>query len=250
MRKLLAVALALTALSAHADTLADLRALLARCTGHSPIKATYTVQRSRKSEGRFVNDDFSGSVALELESNSNDFRLIFSNALLATIDAEQSTRRRDPKKDTPTLNALWEVTPYETSKALNFAPSLAEMLDEAKLVSDKPATIDGKAGRVLVLDLPPPKEANDVVEIGKAKIELDRLTLWLGEDGFPSLAEHVRNMKASALVFKAETHETQKWVFGHENDRLLRLRYETVTSGSGLGQRGMSTIIATLKPHD
>lgn len=238
-----------TASAVHADTVGDMRAALAHLGGHSAISATYEVQRSRKSEGRFVNDNFTGRVTLELESDNAAFRLVFPQALLATINSEKMINLRDPKKDTPTLNALWEVSPVSASEALNFAPALLQMIDGAKVVGDHVEAVRGEPGHLLVLDLPPPKPVSGVIEIGSVKIEKDRLTLWLGADGLPVSAEHIQVTKASALIFKVEGQHTEKWIFRKENDHLLRMRYESSTSGSGLGQQGTGSVIATLTPH-
>src|SRR3954453_19057082 len=114
---------------AYADTVGDMRAALARLGGRAPIAATYEVQRSGKSEGRFINDNFTGKVSIEIESDAAAFRLVFAQTLLKTIDDEQAVSLRDPKKDTPMLNALWEVSPISASQALNFAPALVRMID-------------------------------------------------------------------------------------------------------------------------
>jgi hypothetical protein len=241
--------LCLAASVARADTVGDMRAALARLGGRSAISATYEVQRSRKSEGRFVNDNFTGKVRLELESDSAAFQLVFPQALLATINNEQMIKLRDPKKDTPTLNALWGVSPMSASQALNFAPALVRMIDGAKVVDDHAETVHGAPGHRLVFDLPPSKQARGTIEIGSVTIEKDRLTLWLGADGIPVSAEHIRVTKASAFIFKGETQQLEKWTFGKENDRLLPTRYESSGSGSGLGQKGTTSVITTLTPH-
>jgi hypothetical protein len=249
MRRSVTSVLLLVSAAAHADTVVDMRAALAHLGGRSAINATYEVQRSRKSEGRFVNDNFTGRVTLELESDNAAFRLVFPQALLATINNEKMIKLRDRKKDTPTLNALWEVSPISASEALDFAPALLQMIDGAKIVGDRVETVQGAPGHLLVLDLPPPKQASGVIEFGSVKIEKDRLTLWLGADGLPLSAEHVQVWKASALIFKVEGQQTEKWIFRKENDHFLRMRYESSTSGSGLGQQGTGSVIATLTPH-
>jgi hypothetical protein len=196
--------------AAYADTVADMRAALTHLGGRSAISATYEVQRSRKSEGRFVNDNFSGKVTLDLESDNAAFRLVFPQALLATINNEQMINLRDPKKDTPTLNALWEVSPVSASQALNFAPALLRMIDGAKVVGDRAEIVQGAPGHLLVLDLPPPKQASGIIEIGSVTIVKDRLTLWLGVDGLPVSAELRQVWKASAFIFKAEGQQTRR----------------------------------------
>jgi hypothetical protein len=239
-----------SALSAQGDTLSDLRAVLGRLNGHAPIRATYEIQRSGQSKGRFVNDRYSGSVAVEIEADTAALRVVFPQALLDTIAREQAAKLRNSATDTPTLNALWEVSAVHTAEAVDFAPALLQMIDGAKLVDDRAATLQGRPARMIVLDLPQRvTQPNGTIDIGKVTVEKDRMTLWLGADGLPQVAEHVRTIKASVLLFKALSEETESWQFAAGAGRLLRLRYESKSSGSGLGQTGSGTLVFTLKPH-
>jgi len=248
-RILTSALLILIAAASRADTLGEMRSALLQLGGKSAIKATYEVRRSRQSEGRFVNDNFTGTVTVELESDNAAFRIVFPQTLLATINDEQRVRLLDSKKDTPTLNALWDVSPVTASGAVNFAPLLLRMIDGGKIAGDRPVMVQGRPGHLLVLDLPPPKQPSGTFDLGRVTYENDRMTIWLGDDGVPVSAEHVRTTKASALIFKAESKETEKWIFGRENDHLLRLRYETSVNASGLGQKGISSTVFTLTPH-
>lgn len=237
------------AASGAADTLADMRVALGHLAAKSPIRARYSVHRTRKSQGRFVNDDFTGDVAVEVQSDEQGFRIVLSEAVLATIAREKGAKLRDDAAETPTLNALWEVTPVTTSEAVDSGPPLLQMIAGAKLVSDRAALVNGKPGRVIVLDLAQAKKAARAIDIGKVTVEEDRVTIWTGEDALPEIAEHVRRVKASLLLIKAETSNTEKWIFARSDDRLLRLRYESSSSGSGFGQKGSGSITAILTPH-
>jgi len=244
---LLAIA---SALPAHADTLSDLRAVLGRLNGHAPIKATFEVQRSGQSKGRFVNDRYSGSVAVELEADTAALRVVLPQALLDTIAREEAAKLRNPAAETPTLNALWEVSAVHTAEAVDFAPALLLRIDGAKLVDDRATTLQGRPARMVVLDLPQRvAQPNGTIEIGKVTVEKDRMTIWLGADGLPQAAEHVRTINASAFFFKARTEDKESCQFAAAAGRLLRLRYESKSSGSGLGQTGSGSLVFTLKPH-
>jgi len=250
MKRILTSALLLLAAAAsRADTLGAMRAALAQLGGRSTIRAAYEVRRGRKSEGRFLNDNFTGVVGVELEFDKAGLRIAFPQALLDVIDTEQMAKLRDAKKDTPTLNALWEISPVTAYEALNFAPALLRMIEGGKVAGDRPTMVQGRPAHLLILDLPPPILASGVIEFGKATIEKDRLTLWLGDDGLPISAEHVRIIKGSLLMFKAQSQETEKWIFAKENDHLLRLRYESLGEASGVGQKGSSSVISTLTLH-
>jgi hypothetical protein len=240
----------LSSLPAHADGLTELRAALSRLNRHLPVKATYEIQRTGQSKGRFVNDRYSGRVAVELEADAAALRVIFPQTVLDTIVHEEAAKARNAAVETPTLNAMWEVSAVNTSQAVDFAPPLLQMIDGAKLVDDRAGNAAGPYARMVVLDLPQRiKQSSGTIEIGRVTIEKDRMTIWLGADGIPLSAEHVRTIKASAFLFKGQTEENETWQFAATAGRLLRLRYESKSSASGLGQTGSGSVVFTLKLH-
>ena len=61
MRRLAALPLFVLTLNARADVVTDMRAALAQLRATRPIHVSIDVQRSRKNEGRFANQQFTGA---------------------------------------------------------------------------------------------------------------------------------------------------------------------------------------------
>lgn len=237
---LLAVALPLAA-----DPASDLRAALARLDGRDPIRATYEVQRSVTAEGRWKNEQFSAKAAVELESDANGFRILFQRPLLEQVEREKLAKARDPKKTTPTVSVMHAIDPAESANALDFAPVLLTMLEGAKLIGDANGTWAQKPARVMVFRLAEAPHEGP----GKVTVAENRLTLWLGADLVPLAAERSISTKFSILVIKGESHEKDSWHFMRAGNRLVHVRHESTSGGSGLGQKGTDAVVATVRVH-
>jgi hypothetical protein len=245
MKLRIALILALT-LPLAAEPLTDLRAVLGKLTAREPIHATYEVQRSVISEGKFDNDKVNGKAVVELESGGGDFRLIIPRPLLDQIAREQEARALDIEKKSPTVSALSQLDPVDTSTAIDFAPTLLRMLHGAKVVSDTQSTFQGKPARALVLRL---EDRIEKEEKGRLKITENRLTLWLGPDLVPVGAEHLFNARVSVLLLKFETKQKKSWYLTQVADHLVRVRHESSSNSSGMGQKANEMMVATVKVH-
>lgn len=247
MRRTAATALSLLfALSAVADPLGDVRTALGRLTAVEPIRATYELTRGVVSEGKFGNDRFSGKATVELEGDASGFRLGVSRPLLHQIEREKKAKTTDPKQTTPTVSALSEIDPVDTSDAIDFAPALLRLLQGAKLVSNGDGTWGGKPARVMVLRV---ADGLDEDDAKKMKISENRLTLWLGTDSVPLAAEHIHHAKISFLIFKADLKKKRSWHFARVADRLVRVRHESSEATAGMGQKGNESLLATVRVH-
>jgi hypothetical protein len=240
-----ALALLLITLPLAADPIGDVRGALRRLTGRQPIRATYEVQRAVANEGKFANDKFTGTVSVELEGDANGFRVVFPRTLLDQVGREQDAEARDPKLKTPTVGAVKEIDPVETSQALDFAPVLLRLLEGAKVVSDGNGTWQAKPVRVMVFRLA--DEPHDGP--GKVTVLENRLTLWLGADMVPLAAEHLASGKFSLLVLKGESRQKDSWHLTRVADRLVPHRHEFTRTSSGLGQKGNESVVSTLRVH-
>jgi hypothetical protein len=241
-----AAVLLLLATSLAADPVGDVRTALGRLTAREAIRATYEVQQNVVNEGKFGNEKFGGKAVAELEGDASGFRIILPRTLLDQLEREQQAKIQDPKATTPTVSALRQMEPGDTSNAVDFAPVLLRMLDGAKLVSDAPGTFQGKATRVLVLRLADRLDPDDA---GRVKMAENRLTLWLGTDLVPVGAEHLLNAKFSFLIFKGESKQKKSWYFAHVADRLVRVRHESSEISSGMGQHANESVVATVRVH-
>ncbi|HEX9985693.1 MAG TPA: hypothetical protein VGF69_20710 [Thermoanaerobaculia bacterium] len=249
IRFAIALALLLPTL-AHADTLADVRTALGRLTARQPIRATYEVRLVRDSKGRFANTNFRGNVAVELESDADGVTVTVPRPVLDEIARERKARLTDPKAKAPVLGALDDVDPTLAAEVLDFAPALLHKLDGAKVLQEKPGVWQGKPVRMLVVQVQVERpSANGEVRLGKQTVTENRMTLWLGEDLVPLAAEHVLAVKASFLILRGEFKDKSSWVFGRHGDRLVRVRYDSNGSMSGMGQSGTESRNALLKVH-
>jgi hypothetical protein len=234
------------ALPLAADPLGDVRAALAKLTGREPIRATYEVQRAVVSEGKFDNDKVNGKAVVEVEGGGGDFRLVISRPLLEQIGREQEARALDPEKSTPTVGALSQLDPVETSNSIDFAPTLLRMLIGAKVVSESQSTFQGKPARAIILRLADRIEKSDK---DRLKITENRMTLWVGPDLVPVGAEHLFNARVSVFLLKFDTKQKKSWYFSQVGDRLVRLRHESTENSSGMGQKANESMVATVKVH-
>jgi len=229
----------------HADPFSDLRGALGRLTAKEPIRATYEVQRAVTNEGKWANEKFNGKAAVDLEGDGEGVRIVFARPLLEQITKEMEVRAHDPKKPAPTVSALNEISAVAAAEAIDAAPPILRMLDDAKLLEDRTGTWQGKPARVVVFRLADKRDSN----FGKETVAENKLTLWLGADHVPLAAEHVHSAKYSFLVFRGESKSKRSWHFARAGDRLVRVRQEENESGSGLGQKGSSSFVATLHVH-
>ena len=236
----------LLALPAAADPVADVRAVLSKLTGLEPIRATYELQRSVANEGKFANDKFAGKAVVELQGDGGGFRVVFPRPLLEQVEREQQAHAKSSKQPTPTVSALREIDPVETSDAIDFAPTLLRLLDGATLVSDTQSTWQGHPARALVLRV---ADRIDGEDAGRVKISENRLTLWLAADLLPLGAEHILNAKFSFLIFKGETKQKKSWYLARVSDRLVRVRHELTRVSSGMGQKGNESVVALVHVH-
>ena len=245
MKRILPAVALLLAAAAHADTLADVRAAVAQLHAAKPIHASIVFERSRKSEGRFANQQFSGGASVDVVDDADGLHVAFPRALLEKAEREAREHEADPRKTTPTRAAIDDTQPTELAEAVDFAAPFLNLLAIATRVSETRGTRDGKPVRVVVLKLTPklPPEATSVWNV---KFTEDRMTLWIGDDNMPLAAERSRKGTAGFLFIKGSMTDRQSWLFGHYADRLVVLRSETSFVGSGFGQRGEGRDVATL----
>jgi hypothetical protein len=233
------------AVPAFADTLTDVRTALTRLAAKAPIRATYELQRAVDNKGKFGDEQFSGKVTVEVESDANGFRILFPRTLLDQIAREQDAESKNPKQTTPVVSAVQELDPVETSQALDFAPSLLRQLEGAKVVSDGTGTWQGKPVRVLILRIA--DEPHDGP--GKVTVLENKMTLWLGTDLVPLAVEHIGAGRFSFLIFKGEARQKKSWHLTRVADRLVPYRHEATQTSSGMGQKGNESVVATVKVH-
>jgi len=236
----------LAAVPLAADPLADVRAAVARFGARETARATYELQRADKNEGKFGNGNSSGKVTVELEASAAGYHIVVPRPLLDQIAKERQARDRNPKLETPLANALRDIDAVDTADALDLSPTILRLIDGAKLVSDSTGTWAGKPARVLVLRA---ADRIDPDDAGKMKVGENKVTLWLDGENVPLAIEHMFAAKFSFLFLKGETRQKKSWHLARAADRLVRARYELTQTSSGMGQKGLETVVATVKVH-
>lgn len=229
-----------------ADPVGDVRAALERLNGRDAIRATYDLQRSVNNEGKLDNDKSSGKVTVEVEANPSGYQIVVPRPILEQIEREQLAHDRNPKLPTSTANALREIDAVETSEVLDCAPRIIRLIDGAKVLSDGSGTWQGKPARVLVLRAADRIDAEDA---SRVKVAENKVTLWLDPENVPVAVEHMFSAKFSFLVFKGEMKQKKSWHLSRAGNRLIRSRFEYTQTSSGMGQKGLETVVATARLH-
>jgi hypothetical protein len=230
----------------HADTLADVKAALARLNARAPIRATWSHESSDSTSGKYANGKSSGHVAVEAVQDAGTFRVEIPRALLDK--AADEARANSGSWTSDTRNSLSGISPMDISEGLDFADPFTGMLNTGTLREEKRLMWNGVPARLLVLDLKEPKHDHEI-SIGKVSYPENRLSVWIGADNIPLAAEHVRKTTAGFLMFHGDSTTKRSWQFTRRDDHFIVARYEDWTSFSGLGQKGEGHTIVTVAIH-
>ena len=237
MKTLALIALGLLPASLHADTLADVRTALTALRGSAPIHASFEMQRMRKAQGRFANNESSGLADVDVVADQAGLRITFATPLLDRATAEAVAHQADPKKSTPVRSTLAEIDATTLADDLDYAHAMLRLLSIGKVVSDTRTAWQGHPSHLLVMKLNP-KLNPEATTVFHVNFSDDSLRLWVGADNVPLAAERIQKGTAGFLFLKGEMNNRQSWVFSRFADRLLVTRYESSFAGSGFGQKG------------
>src|SRR4051812_21872173 len=136
MRRIAAPVLLLLTLTARADVVADMRAAVSQLRATKPIHVSIDVQQSRKNEGRFANQQFTGSASLDVIEDDAGLHITFPGALLEKAARESREHTADPRKQTPARAAVNDTEATEIADAVDFAGPFLRLIDTAKKVSE------------------------------------------------------------------------------------------------------------------
>jgi len=230
-------ALLLCAATAAADTLTDIRLAVSPLHATVPASATVEVQRFRKAEGRFANQQSNASITVTVVSDATGLQLNFSPELLDGAAREAVERQADPKKPTPLRSAISDFDATSIAESLDFRPALLRLLAIARMQTESRVMWHGGPARLVVMKLTPrlPKEATSIWNV---RFSEEKLSLWIGADNIPLAAERLQKGSAGFLFLRGEMSGRESWTFARVTDRLVVTRYESSFHGSGFGQRG------------
>src|SRR5438477_2887162 len=91
----------------RADTLADVKAAIARLTARQPVRATFTIHSLSKASGRFANNNSSRNVAVEVAHDAEGVTIVVPQALVEKASDEQAAR------------AIASISPLTVARALD-----------------------------------------------------------------------------------------------------------------------------------
>lgn len=220
---------------ASADTLANVKAALARLNATQPIRATYSARAEVKSAGKFDNSQSARDAAFEVVQDAGGIHVTIPPALVAKAADEVKllgTKQHEAR------SAIRGIEPLQIVDSLDFRNSLLGLLAIGKVTEEKRGAFDGRSVRLLILKLTEPeRKSGGEVRLGKSSREEDRLTLWLGDDDVPLGAERLTKTKGGFLIFRYESTSKETYVFGRRADRFYLAHSEETGAASGMGQK-------------
>lgn len=235
----LALAL-LAAAPAQAGPLDDLRAALRAVADTSPVQAELAREvtyQQRDAPAR------KGHATVIASQDAAGLHVAFPPELLARASREHA--QLDPDQPRPVSDGLRSIDPVDVAAMLGFSRRLLADLEGATLLGDHAAVYRGEPVRMLDVELPVRLSQSGRKRIRHAQ---STMKLWLGADGLPLALEKRSEYRGRIfLVITFEAHESRKLQFARAGDRLVVVREEADSGGSGLGESVGEHRITTLK---
>jgi hypothetical protein len=245
MRLLFGLCCAVVAVRAGADTIGDLKSAVGRLAAKQPVRAIYATQFAVKTSGRLGNVDTVRTLSIEVAHDAGGVSLTIPQALLDKAAAEARTA----KGENVSRAAISSIRSQDVVEALDFRESFLGLLNDGTVTEERRVAFRGKPARLLVLKLDVPVRKMNGIQLGTVKIEEDRMSVWIGDDGLPLAAERVQKTTAGFMLFHANRSSRTSYTFAHTADRLILARMETSGSGSGLGQTFDDSGVQTMTLH-
>ncbi|OIR14979.1 hypothetical protein GALL_40970 [mine drainage metagenome] len=226
----------------HANALDALRARLAGLQRPQPVRAVvqYTFS-SRQGDGARVER---GSASAVAELGPSGLTVFWGREVLGRAAAELQAHDRNPEIQTPVRHILQALDAGRIDEYFNAAASLGRRLEDASLTGDAAATFEGRPARLLTLKLEPRLSAQDRKYVKQADLVA---RVWIDGQGIPLAAETDLTVKGRALlVITFQTTERDRYRFRVTGGRLLVVRHERDSDGSGGGERGQRSSVTEL----
>ena len=236
----------LVAATAHADTLGDLRATLARLQDSAPVAGSLTISRqSRDGEGAEARR--SGATLTLDVASARGLRIHVPASALATATRERAAAQADPEHPTPTADLLAAIGTVQVMRMLVVAADLQLTLADARLLKDTPTTLDGTPAQELTFDLPLRISKGD-----RSKVKHYRctLSLWLSPQGVPLAYISHTDTEAGWLFLDFTLKRSESVRLAVTDGRLIATRLDLDQQTSGLGRHGATrtTYVLDLQP--
>lgn len=231
MRKTCVALLLLSAPVLRADGLSDLRTSLAKLTAKDGVQVAISLETSSRSDEDEPPDI--GRASFEAEVGAHGLQLTYSRDLVARAQQEARAAANDPERPTPTRTATRQIDPVDLMELLDVASSLTRRLDNAKLAADQRISA-GRAVRQLKIALQPKLSKSDAKRIKEFELNL---TVNVDAENVPVSAELRQHVKAKFLLISFSQDQQESWAFARNGDRLIAVRHQSRSTGSGMGQK-------------
>jgi hypothetical protein len=226
-----------------ADVLTDLRASLSRMQARSDVRARVEISATSEMKDDDDAQKEQGTVTVDVAKTANGLTVSFPETLIARAVQEAQQKSQNPELGSPTRSGLSSVDAVSINESLDYAVLLQRRLTRAKVIEQKNGLLDGKPSRVVTLAITPALSKSERKRVKKLDVSLK---LWLDDEGFPVVIEESSVMKLSFMLLSFENKETEKVTLARHDDRLIALRREEISSGSGVGQSFKSRRVTTL----
>jgi len=226
---LLPLLLAAAATTASAqDGATALREALARFKNQSPLKAQLLLKSESQGE-----DAGSAQVQLPIEDGPQGLRLLYPQSLLQKAAQEDEAKDRDPKANTPTASGLKQLELNDLAGMTRAAEALQRRLARASFKGEKAEPWQGQPARKLSFELEnsrPNKYVKDYSGL---------LEVWINADGVPLASRAQQKVSGRVMVVVSfDMSNEDETVYQVSGDRLLAVKRNSKSQGSGAGEKG------------
>lgn len=226
--------LALSARTARADALADLRAALERVPAGIPVRARVAIARTDTEKEKPKGERKGEAV---VEHGPSGLSIHLDPAFLPKPGSKAERKARDEK--------TIRLDPGEALKLVDPGTELRQMLDGATVVSDRPEAFEGRTVRTVVFRVAP-----DLDEEARKAIKRydDVVTLRLDSDDLPFALDRTLDLKAKKLLISFTVSVRESRRFARVAGRLVTSSAREESHSSGLGQENASTTRWSVTP--
>lgn len=237
----LAFAFLLACTLVRADTLSELKQKLDSVVSTEPVTVAVAFESSRQEKNGAAPTP--QALTLIATDGPDGLQLRWPRDIVAqAMEKGEGPQAGKPSGMRETMDGL---KPTEVHEYLNIAGSLREVLAYAELTEERTDTWQGRPARRLALKLNPPLSKEDRKYVKELTATA---TLWLDDDGWPIAAERQLVVKGRALlVITFEQNEHESFEFARVGKRLIAVKHDKSSHGSGGGESGGRKTTATLR---
>lgn len=244
----LLAALLLLSPAAKADTLSDLKTVLASLQDDTDIRAKVAAQLdTTEGEGKETLHKTGLSTA-NLEHSAHGMKISYEPETLKQLVAEQASfeKPNGAQANTSTLAAVEAINVENLRKMTDASQYLSSKLARATFKNEQADTVQGQPARLLTFDLRNGNLSKKEQEYVKRYAGV--LKVWLANDGTPLASQTDETYTGRAyLVVSFKITQKENIVYSMASKRLVATRYETLNKSEGGGEHGTQKIVRTLE---